>query len=125
MSDDDDIKFTGQFRQPQNRTPSRRRYLSTTVHEAMDLRKIRCHSQGLLDVLTNVELFLLMAGVLLSIAKKIGNLMLLRKLVHLLKVVLSFITLCEKELDLISEAEIDLCAICTAELQPLVIYPKD
>ena len=67
----------------------------------------------------------LIAGVLLSIAKKIGNLILLRKLVHLLKVVLSFIALCEKELDLISEAEIDLCAICTDELQPLVIYPKD
>ena len=104
MSNDDDIEFTGQFRQPQNCTPSHCRYLSTTVHEAMDLRKIRDHAQGLLDVLTNVELFLLMAGVLLSIAKKIGNLMLLRKLVHLLKIVLSFIALYEKELDIISGA---------------------
>ena len=52
---DDDIGFTGRVRQPQNRTSSRRRYLSTTVHEAMDLRRIRDHAQRLLDVLTNVE----------------------------------------------------------------------
>ena len=52
----DDIGFTGRVRQPQNRTSSRRRYLSTTVHEAMDLRIIRDHAQRLLDVLTNVEL---------------------------------------------------------------------
>ena len=52
---DDDIGFTGRVRQPQNRALSRRRYLSTTVHEAMDLRRIRDHAQRLLDVLTNVE----------------------------------------------------------------------
>ena len=85
---DEDIGITGQIRQPQNRTSSRRRYLSLTVHEAMDLRRIRDHAQSLLDVLSTVELFLIMAGVVFSIAKKMGNLRLVRKLVHLLKIVL-------------------------------------
>ena len=121
---DDDIEFTGRIIQPQNCTSSRCRYLSTNVYEAMDLRSIRDHAQRLLDVLMNVELFLLMAAVVLSIAKKIGKLCLLRKLVHLLKIILAFIALCENELDLLSEAEIDICAIRTDEFQPLVVYPN-
>ena len=110
---DDDISFTGRVRRPQNRTSSRRRYLSTSVHDAMDLRRIRDHAQRLLDVLTTVELFLLMAGVAFSVAKKIGNLRVIRKLVPLLKLILSFIALCENELNVLTEAEIDLCAICS------------
>ena len=90
---DDDISFTGRIRRPQNRTSSRRRYLSTSVHDAIYLRRIRDHAQRLLDVLTTVELFLLMAGVAFSVAKKIGNLRVIRKLVPLLKLILSFIAL--------------------------------
>ena len=71
---DDVIEFTSQIRQHQNRASSCCRYLSITVHEAVDLRRICDHAQRLLDVLTNVVLLILMAGVLLSIAKKIGNL---------------------------------------------------
>ena len=67
---DDDIEFTGRVRRAQNRTSQRCRYLSTSVHEAIDLRRIRYHAQRLLDVLTTVELFLLMAGVALSVAKR-------------------------------------------------------
>ena len=78
----------------------------------------------MLDVLTTVELFLLMAGVALSVAKKIGNLRVLRKLVHLLKLILSFIALCENELSMMSEADVDLCAIRTDEFQPLVLNSK-
>ena len=36
---DDDIIFTGRVRRPQNRTSPRRRYLSTSVHDAMDLSR--------------------------------------------------------------------------------------
>ena len=70
---DDDIIFTGRVRRPQNRTSPRRRYLSTSVHDAMDLSRIRDHAQRLLDVLTTVELFLLMVSVAFSAAKKLGT----------------------------------------------------
>ena len=110
---EDDIKLNGRVRLHQNRTSSCRRYLSTTVRETIDLRRIRDHAQRLLDVLTNVELFLIMASVVLAIAKRMGNFRLLHKLVHLLKIVLAFIALCESELNLLSQAELDLCAIRT------------
>jgi hypothetical protein len=53
---EDDIEFTGRVRLPQNQTSARRRYLSTTVRETIDLRRILDHAQRLLDVLTNVNL---------------------------------------------------------------------
>ena len=122
--DDDDIELTGGIRSTQNRTSPRRRYLSTTVHDSIMLRAIREQASRLLDVLHNVELFLVIAGVALSVAKKVGNVDALKKLVHLLKLILAFVALCEGELDVMSEVEIDHMAIRTAECPPLVVYTK-
>ena len=120
----DDIELTGGVRRPQNRTSPQRRYLSTNVHDRIYLKSIRDHASRLLDVLHTVELFLVIAGVTLSIAKKIGNIVALKKLVHLLKLILAFIALCEDELDVLSEIETDHLAIRTVESPPLAVFPR-
>ena len=40
-NNDDDIELTGGVRRPQNRTSPQRRYLSTTVHDTIDLKSTR------------------------------------------------------------------------------------
>ena len=70
--DDNDANLTGGIRRPQNCTSPRRWYLSTTARDAIDLRSIRDHASRLLDVLHTNELFLVIAGVALPAAKRLG-----------------------------------------------------
>ena len=84
---------------------------------------IRDHASRLLNILHPFELFLVIAGVVLSAAKNAVNINAFRKLVHLIKLVLAFVALCEGELNVLSEVKTDHTAILTVECPPLAVHP--
>ena len=122
---DDDDKVLAGIRLNRNCTSPRRRYTSTTVYDRLDLDLIRDHVFSLLDILHVVELFLLVVGSLLDLAKRVGYNSALLKLAKLLKLFLAFIALWEFEMDILVESEIDLQTVTLDENPPLLILPKN
>ena len=75
----------------------------------------------MLDILHVVELFLLLVGGILDLAKHVVNTSALLKLAKLLKLLLGVIALCEFELGILVKILMNLQTVTLDELPPLLI----
>ena len=121
--DDDNVMLAG-VRENQHSTAPRRRYSSLTVNNRLDLRMIRDHAISLLDTLHVIQLFLLIVGSALAIAKRYGNTRAVLKITKLLRLVLGIIAMCENELDIFVDVEVGITGLRLDELPPLPVFPK-
>ena len=121
--DDDNVMLAG-VRENQHSTAQRRRYSSLTVNNRLDLRMIRDHAISLLDTLHVIQLFLLIVGSALAIAKRYGNTRAVLKITKLLRLVLGIIAMCENELDIFVDVEVGITGLRLDELPPLPVFPK-
>ena len=123
-NEDDDNVMLADVRDNQNSTAPRRKYSSLIVNNRLDLKMIRDHAISSLDTLHVIQLFLLIVGSALAIAKRYGNTRSVLKITKLLWLVLGTIAMCENELDILIDVEVGITGLWLDELPPLPVFPK-
>ena len=120
---DEDYDIIG-IRRSRCRTTMRRQYTCHDVHDELDLRELIEGGEEIISLLHTSRLLLILVSTTLALAKRLKKDGILNALVRVYRTIVSIIALCESELDILSQIEIDLRAIRPEDLPGLHLLPK-
>ena len=123
-SDDENTNNSNDYdiigvRQTIHNTSYARRHSALNVHERIDLKALEEAADNLLSIRHHIDLLIILTFT--AIAKlRSGVTTILVKMCH---TILALLALCEDELDVLSELEVDIRALCPEDRPPLQMYP--
>ena len=100
-----------------------RRHAALTVHEQIDLRALLEVAEITTSLMHVIEHLIILLSASLALAKRENNRPIVSATSNALKVSLGMIELCQNELDMLVELEVDIRALRTEQGPPLILQP--
>ena len=100
-----------------------RRHAALTVHEQIDLRALLEVAEITISLMHVIEHLIILLSTSLALAKRENDRPIISATSNALKVSLGLLEICNNELDMLVEAEIDICALLPEQGPPLILHP--
>ena len=110
-------------RQSRHKTSLARRHAALTTHEQIDLRSLHKTAEIVISLIHVVEHLIILLSASLSLAKTQNDKRVISVTSNALEVSLGMLELCQNELDMLVEVEVDICALRPEHRPPLIIQP--
>ena len=117
--EDDDYEIIG-VRRTQHNTSFARRYSSLSVNESIKLRELEEAAE---TVLSFQHVIHILSTITLTLATRLRAYTSIDIIVEVYRIILALLALCDNEMNVLTEVEVDIRALRSEDRPPLVLHP--